>query len=897
MTSHRVLTEGVSRLPTPWWAVAGLIAAWPAGAWAQAGVAARPPAAAASEPTSGLEQVIVTAEKRRADSQKTALAVQTFAGDALAREGKNRIDEVMEGLAGVQVQNSPTGAVFSIRGFDGGNAGATGSSNATSDVSGNPGVAVIIDGVYQTRAEALRAGMVDVARVEVMRGTQSTTLGGNSLVGAVSLVSHQPVFERFGRASVELGNYNRQSFTGVLNTPLAEDHALRLAFQSSRRDGYTSSNGDNEDTQLLRVKYRWNPRDDLNLVLTAERSTIGGVGLNQGSLLYQGYWVPATPATLLPSSAYPAGTTVTGQGCISPPRNSATPQTYATLGCAPTYLFNTTAGGAVNYRDRPDPWNDGLPANAYQNNPHTANTLTTWAALLEWDLGFGQLNLSPSLQTTRRENVGRVQGPTTSLSVLDQRTTQLDARLVSSERDKTWKWLAGLSYLDTKGSAATGFELYPGSGVGSVVAAKGATPATYNCPLSASGSGNANCYAWTYTPSVTQQTSSLYGNSTLTLLPALRLLAGARYQADKKGVTSSVFSYRGGNVTGPDGIDFALPGEGTASWNKLTYRIGAEYDLTPSAMAYLTYATGYQPGQVSFDTAQVASPKVFVGAEETLKQLALGLKSRWFDNRLQFNAEAFSSRFKNYALNSGTVVTGLSATTGQGTGTCAHPSGTPLGTPATYNAATGVFCAQDTPMPNLSGDGVDIDVAWAFSPADRLTLAAEWLHTTITSASSSSLTVQKIIDSISSRGGSISAAQAAALYAQVSAGEQSMVGYRPSNSPKFSTNFSYQHRFALADASSLVARAQVVYKTSYWTSGQGSSLPLTAIAPAVQPAYTLVHAYLSWTSADGRIDVSGYVRNLGNRVVLNNLNTGPQPWWTVTLGAPRTYGLTTSVKF
>jgi len=879
-------------------AVLAQAAAAPAPAAAASGAAAS--GAAANAAPAGLETVIVTAEKRRADAQRTALSMQVMNGDQLQREGKKRLDDVVDGLPGVQIQPSATGATLSIRGLDGGVSGAGGGSNAQADPSANPGVAVIIDGVYQARPEALRGGMLDTARVELLRGSQSTNLGGNSLVGALNLVQRQPLLGEYGgSASAEVGSYNRQSFTGVVNAPLGEDHAFRIAFQSSKRDGYTSSNSDNEDNQTLRLKYRWNPNDALNLVLTAERSTIGGTGLNQGSLLYQGNWVPANASTLLPVGAGGAvtgkpGTTATGLGCVSPPRNTSTPQTYATLGCAPTYLFNIDPATSPTYRDRANPWDDGLPANGYQNNPHTSNTLTTYSANLEYDLGFGSLQVLPSWQTFDRYNLGRVQGTTTSISKLSQDTEQLDLRLASPERaDSPLKWLAGASWFRTEVESATGFELYPGSGFGSTITTSGGRPATYTCP--AASTGSANCYIWGYTPSSVQETKSVYGNLTYAVLPSLRALVGMRYQTDKKSVVSSVFNYLGGTLSGEQGINFQLPGQGGGEWHKLTHRAGLEYDLAPSAMLYLTAATGYQPGQLAFDISNTASPQVVAGPESTLKQLTAGFKSRFLDNRLQLNVEAFASKFSKYQLNASTVLQGYNVATNSASGPCAHPQGTPQGTQATLSG--NILCAQDQPLPGLSSKGVDIDLVWALTPQDRLVISAEYLKTLVTGAEVQSLTPQKIIDSVTSRGGSVTADQAQAVYGLVSAAEQSVVGYRPANSPRLSLSASYQHTFDLGQAGRLTPRLQATHKSEYWTSGQGTSLPITNNAAATQPSYTLVNAYLNWTSADGKLDISAYVRNATNQVVLQNLNTGPQPWWTVTLGAPRTYGLSTSLKF
>ena len=141
-----------------------------------------------------LEEITVTAQKREMDVQKTPIAIQAVTADQLVEEAKQRLDEIMQGVVGVASQGSRVGTDFYIRGIGTGNFGPpTGGLDQAA-------VAVMIDGVYQNRGEVVRGGTLDMQRVEIMRGTQSTTLGGSSLAGAVSLVSNNPVFKYEGKA-------------------------------------------------------------------------------------------------------------------------------------------------------------------------------------------------------------------------------------------------------------------------------------------------------------------------------------------------------------------------------------------------------------------------------------------------------------------------------------------------------------------------------------------------------------------------------------------------------------------------------------------------------------------------------------------------------------------------
>ena len=190
----------------------------------------------------------------------------------------------MRGIVGVSSQGSQVGTDFYMRGLGTADYGPPlGGVNQSA-------VAVMIDGVYQNRGEVVRGGTLDMARVEVMRGTQSTTLGGSSLAGAVSLVSNDPVFEYEGSGSLGIGDYHLVTTQGVLNVPLSDSQAVRLAYSTEKRDGYLSSNAGNSDMVNARIKYRWQPTETFDIIATFNHQDIGGNGVDTGVLTYNGSW-------------------------------------------------------------------------------------------------------------------------------------------------------------------------------------------------------------------------------------------------------------------------------------------------------------------------------------------------------------------------------------------------------------------------------------------------------------------------------------------------------------------------------------------------------------------------------------------------------------------------------
>lgn len=229
-----------------------------------------------------LEEVVVTAELREVNLQKVSTSIQVTSGEELRKEGKRRIDEIMQGTVGIQMQDSQNGVTFFVRGIDGGGSGA-------GDVVSTP---VIVDGVAMSRAESVRGGTLDLARAEVMRGPQSTTLGANALSGAVSLVSNKPVFNYEASANLEMGNYHLSTMDGVMNVPFADNQAVRIAFTNTKRDGYYSNGAGASDLRTARIKHRWQPTSDIDITTTIQHQNIGGNGVSQLTLLAYGQYKP-----------------------------------------------------------------------------------------------------------------------------------------------------------------------------------------------------------------------------------------------------------------------------------------------------------------------------------------------------------------------------------------------------------------------------------------------------------------------------------------------------------------------------------------------------------------------------------------------------------------------------
>ncbi|MGE0667583.1 MAG: TonB-dependent receptor [Sphingomonadales bacterium] len=201
--------------------------------------AAPVPADTGYRPASGIETVTTQAQKIETNIQSTPVAVTSISGETLQRSFAQDLRDLSKNTPNVMME--PVGAfqnasAFFIRGF-----GSTDIESAT-----DPGVGIFVDGVYMARTSTGLSDMLDVQKVEVLRGPQGTLFGRNTIVGAVLLEHNKPDVDDFDlKGGVLAGNYGRLDVKGVVNVPLVEGVAgMRLAVKSTNFDGYYTNDTD-----------------------------------------------------------------------------------------------------------------------------------------------------------------------------------------------------------------------------------------------------------------------------------------------------------------------------------------------------------------------------------------------------------------------------------------------------------------------------------------------------------------------------------------------------------------------------------------------------------------------------------------------------------------------------
>jgi len=192
------------------------------------------PAFAQSSGAFVIEEVVVTAQKREESLQDTPIAITAFTSDALADKGVNDISEIANFTPNLVFDTtSPIGGVSSgaavfIRGIG----------NTDFSLTTDPGVGTYVDGVYVSRSVGGVLDVLDVERIEVLRGPQGTLFGRNTIGGAINIVSRQPADEFEAAIEGTVGNEGRVNVRASIDVPFSDEFKTSFSVSSKNRDGF-----------------------------------------------------------------------------------------------------------------------------------------------------------------------------------------------------------------------------------------------------------------------------------------------------------------------------------------------------------------------------------------------------------------------------------------------------------------------------------------------------------------------------------------------------------------------------------------------------------------------------------------------------------------------------------
>ena len=216
-----------------------------------------------------LEEILVTAQKREESLQDAAVSVTALQGENIRSFNITDPDDLQTQMPAVQFMTSGL-TNTTIRGV------GTYNNQPNMDAA----VAWNIDGTYISHHMATPPILYDLERVEVVRGPLGTLYGRNSNGGAINVLTAKPVLEEWhARASVGYGNHDQFDTELMLNVPINEDMAFRVAFANDYADGYMEDGNEGTDNYSARARLLIEPSENFNLIGTVEWSDVDGSGV------------------------------------------------------------------------------------------------------------------------------------------------------------------------------------------------------------------------------------------------------------------------------------------------------------------------------------------------------------------------------------------------------------------------------------------------------------------------------------------------------------------------------------------------------------------------------------------------------------------------------------------
>lgn len=647
-----------------------------------------------------LEEVIVTAQKREESLQDTPIAITAFTANALKDKGVNDISEIANFTPNLVFDTtSPIGGVSSgaavfIRGIG----------NTDFSLTTDPGVGTYVDGVYVARSVGGVLDVLDVERIEVLRGPQGTLFGRNTIGGAINIVSRAPAEEFEGAFEATVGNDGRLNLRASVDLPVNEDFKTSWSVSSKNRDGFVDRPlvGDDlgdESRLSFRAAATFTPSDTWDFQASIDytdidesaapsvgvgfttafpNGTLGGAGV-LGAALVENFSIPLPTGTLL--------------GPLAPGTLSATGDFFEIIGGG-LALFNQSVV------------NDIGADISYGTGPQFSKVEVTGANwIANYHADSFDIKYTGSLRNTKSQFANDADNSPFQITEIindnydvDQMTHEL--QITGNAIDDRLKYIAGVFLFDEEGDDDVN------------------VPVTIPAPGTGPAGGAGFQAAIRNDASVENTSTAVYFQSTFDINDVWSVTGGIRYTEDEKGYDFT--QVIGANVAndplvfliGPGGPAaqlepgaplsqgyIPLVGDGTGgvkqTFDETQFKLGVDAAINDSTLLYYSFSQGFKSG--GYVLRYVAAvPEVLSFQPETLDSHEVGVKWQSVDDRFRINAALFSSDYQDIQ------VTFFDT----------------LGGPLTANAGTADISGFEFEATVFLGDSFKLDVGYGYTDAE-----------------------------------------------------------------------------------------------------------------------------------------------------------------------------------
>lgn len=567
-------------------------------------------------PESSLEEIVVTAQFRRQNLQDVPVAITAVTAAMIEERGQTTLHDL--GREAPNVTLVETGGAFG----PGMTATIRGIGQADFDPAFAPGVGIYIDDVYYTSLTGSNFALIDIDRVEILRGPQGTLSGANSEGGSIKVYSVKPKGDDTGSVKVSYGQRNLIDVQAMGDWSLIKDSLfLRVSGVSRQQDGYVT-------------------RYDYGCLFPASGiAAVGGytqtcVAGKEGGTDYHGgraalrwlasdnFEVNLSGDVTIDNSESAAITLLnvnpTAPGWFAGGINSGlSPATIATNNPR-EFIPNNPYISYANFCAV------GIAKNTYCWPPYTYTK--TWGTNLTMDWRLND-NLSLKSITAYRE-------------FNSQWTNDDDASPIGSSLG--WSQLLNHTFtqeLRLNGAVTNLLDYTVGGYLLDQVT-------TYPTHQVLNYIAPTLLFEFLGDDPVAEQDYAGFANATWHIIEGLNLNAGVRYTDQRKNYTYN--RYNPSTIGGGDSVFFPPGFSGTVgrySGSKTDYRADLDYRWSPELMTYAMVSTGFKGGGTN--------PRPFIPGQiqpfqsETLTNYEIGAKSDWFDHSLRVNVAGFYDKYKN----------------------------------------------------------------------------------------------------------------------------------------------------------------------------------------------------------------------------------------------------------
>ena len=574
--------------------------------------------------------IVVTAQKRTERLQEVPLAVTVVSGDTLAAQGKVNLEGAEYLVPTLTFLKSGTTLNQSLF--------LRGVGTATFSIAGEPSVSTVLDGVVFSRSGEAFSDLVDIERLEVLRGPQGTLFGKNASAGVINITSVKPGDKLGGYAEAGFfgGNGDEYRARAAIDLPLSNTIRSRLTGFYDKYDGNIFNEAVNHrvngfEHYGVRGIVEGDVKDNVKLTFIADYHH------NNDDCCAE--IIAAPPRNQADGSVNTANLALI-QSVLPPLRGAATrtiDQNLVTHTNETGYGFSLQAdvdAGGVTFTS----------ITAYRNYANTEIRDGDW--LPQPYVGIQQLHDD---------------GPQTG------HTWSQELRLTSPSTGFL-TYVAGFYFSDAKSE-----RIFNRSDIVCGLAPGAVAPAGVLIPCTSPLAGPETFPTGTADFGSNFRNIALFGQSTFHLSQHFRLIGGARFTVDQldvfhRRVTPLAGPGIGGNFDqGVDnnglggGVSNGIPFTARANNTNISGKAGAQYDLSDTSTTYATYTRGYKgPAfNIFYNLSYTGTNKI---APEDSDAFEVGLKNTLLGGRLTLNLAAYYAKYHNFQANNPDVVNGVVTT-------------------------------------------------------------------------------------------------------------------------------------------------------------------------------------------------------------------------------------------